>query len=192
MRLLLLPLMAVLGACNMVISEAPVFGEADRATQSPSEGVWIGDDPECRFDPRVPESTWPDCALWVVVRDGGRNLLVSNRKGESQRVDALFVGGDPSIIQARWLDNAKKDATPIHVFYAYTPRDLDSDGHFRRAEVWAVECGVQEKPNSDIRPFPGITPECRPSSPDSVRSAARASSRSDEIKEWRWLRAETP
>jgi len=192
MRLLLLPLTGVLGACNMLISEAPMFGEAERTPQSPQEGIWIGDDPECRFDAEGPQSAWPDCAIWVVVRDEGRKLLVSDRKGEPQRVDALFVGGDPSIIQARWLDNAKKDATPIHVFYAYAPHDLDSDGRFRRAKVWAVECGVQERPTADIRPFPGITPECRPSSADSVRSAARASSRGDEIKEWRWLRAETP
>lgn len=189
---LLLPLLAALGACNMVISEAPVFAEAERGPEAPKDGLWIGDDPECRFNAGGPESGWPDCALWVVVREAGRDLLVSDRRGESQRVGALFVAGNPGIVQARWIDEAKEPARPYYVFYAFEARNIDSKGRFTLASIWPVECGIQDKPNGDIRPFPGITAECRPSSPDSIRSAAKASRRADQVKQWRWLRAEGP
>lgn len=189
---LLLPMLAALGACNMVISETPVFAEAERGPEAPMDGLWIGEDPDCRFDPHGPESGWPDCAIWVVVRDGGSELLVSDRKGEPQRVGALFVGGKPGIVQARWVDEAKEPARPYYAFYAFEPVATGADGRFMLASVWPVECGVQEKPNGDIRPFPGISAECRPSSADSIRSAASASRRADQVKEWRWLRSEKP
>lgn len=189
---LLLPMLAALGACNLVISETPVFAEAERGPEAPKDGLWIGEDPECRFDPAGPESGWPDCAIWVLVRHGGGELLVSDRKGEPQRVGALFVGGKPGIVQARWVDEAKEPARPYYAFYAFEPVATGADGRFMLASVWPVECGVQEKPNGDIRPFPGISAECRPSSADSIRSAASATRRADQVKEWRWLRSEKP
>jgi len=190
--LLLLPTLAALAACNMVISEMPVFAETDRGPEAPKDGLWIGEDPECRFDPAGTESGWPDCAIWVVVREAGAMLLVSDRKGEPQRVGALFVAGNPGIIQARWVDDAKEPARPYYAFYAFEARDIDSMGRFTLASIWPVECGIQDKPNGDIRPFPGISAECRPSSADSIRSAAKASRRADLVKEWRRLRAEKP
>lgn len=176
----------------MVISETPVFTEAEEGRAAPTDGLWTSVDPECRFDASQPQSSWPDCALWVIVRQSGRELLVSDRKGEPQRIGALFVGGNPGIIQAKWVDEAKEDARPYYAFYAFEPRGMDRTGHFTRARIWPVECGIQEKPNGDIRPFPGISAECRPSSSDSVRSAAKASRRPDQIDEWRWLRAAQP
>lgn len=190
--LLIIPNLATLSACNMVISETPVFAEAERGREAPKQGVWIGDDPECRFDPDGPESAWPDCALWVVVGKAGSELLVSDRRGESQRVEALLVAGNPGIIQARWVDEAKEPARPYYAFYAFEPRDIDAGRRFARASIWPVECGVQDKPDDDIRPFPGISAECRPSSPESIRSAATSSRRPGQVREWRWLRAEQP
>jgi len=186
---LLLPLAGLLGACNMVISETPVFTEADIGTMLPRDGLWLADDPKCRFDSAKAESEWPECALWIVVRHSGREMLVSNGKGESERVTAVFTGGTPAIVQGEWIDEAKEPRRPYYVFYAMDSREPDSEGRFTRALVWPVKCGTQETPNGDIRPFAGISAECRPSSKDAIRSAAELSRGDEESKEWRWLRA---
>jgi hypothetical protein len=189
-RLWLFSLSLLLCACNMVISETPVFSESDRASLLPKDGLWLGDDEDCRFDVTKPESDWPDCALWVSVRESGAELQFSDGKGESQRVGGLFASGSPAVVQGEWIDEAKEPRKAYYSFYGIEPRDIDKEGRFTSASVWPVECGIQERPNGDIKPFPGITPECRPTSKDSIRSAAAASRRTDEVKQWRWLRKE--
>lgn len=189
LRLLFLPLLGLLSACNMVISDTPMFADGDRGTAMPRDGLWLGDDADCRFDSDQPESSWPECAVWVVVRDSGRVLLFSG-KGESERIGGLFTAGSPAIFQAEWIDKAKEPARPYFAYYAVEPADVGSDGRFTAASVWPVDCGIQEEPNFDIQPFPGISLECRPSSTQAIRSAADASRRARRMEEWQWLRAE--
>jgi hypothetical protein len=188
---LLVFLLPPLAACNMVISETPVFADGDRASVLPKDGVWLGDDPECLFDFAKPESEWPECAFWIVVRDSGTELRVEDGKGQTQRVGGLFANGSPAIVQGEWIDEAKKPLKAYYAFYGLEPRNVGSDGRFTAATLWPVECGIQDKPNGEIRPFPGISPECRPTSKDAIRSAAAASRKSDEAREWHWLRAES-
>lgn len=191
--LLLLPLLAGLtAACNMVVSEMPMFAEADRGGPAPRDGVWISDDEECSFDPAGPETSWPDCAIWAVSRRWGREFEFRNGKGETQRITAIFAAGKPEILQAEWIDDAKEPKRPYYFFYAVEPADASSKGGFTRALVWPVQCGLQATPTSDIQPFAGISAECRPSSADAIRSAADLSRGSDERKVWRWLRPERP
>jgi hypothetical protein len=45
-----------------------------------------------------------------------------------------------------------------------TPQAPDLHGRFTAADAWPVDCGIQDNANSKIEPFPGITPESRPSS----------------------------
>jgi hypothetical protein len=178
----------LLGACNMVISETPMFAEADRTDVAPRDGIWLNDSDECRFDSSRPESDWPECAMWVVVRDSGRKLEVSDGKKQSQHLRSLFAAGESAIIEAQWTDDAKTPSTVTYGYYALEPQPAEPDGRFIRATVWPVECGIQS--GSDIRPFPGITPECRPTSKDAIRAAALSSRRAEQIERWRWLRAE--
>ena len=70
------------------------------------------------------------------------------------------------------------------------PSPPERDGRFVRASTWPVECGIQDKTGSDIRLFPGITAECRPTSKESIREAAVSSRRAVQLETWRWLRAE--
>ena len=179
---------SLLSACNMVISETAMFAEAERSRLAPRDGIWVGDNDECRFDSNRAESDWPECAMWVVVRDSGRKLEVSDGKKQSQHLRSLFAAGEPAIIEAQWTDDAKTPATVTYGYYALEPQPAEPDGRFIRATVWPVECGIQS--GSDIRPFPGITPECRPTSKNAIRGAALSSRRAEQIERWRWLRAE--
>ena len=182
----LLPILAMLGACNMVISETPMFAESDRADVAPKDGIWLASQKDCDFDASLPEAKWPECALWVVVRNSGHEMLLSDGKGQSQHVGTLVAAGTPLVVQARWVDDAKDDGAIHYVFYALEWKEPGSSGS-ATASTWAVQCGIQS--DSDIRPFPGISAECRPSSKDAIRSAATASQR-NELMTLRWLRAE--
>jgi hypothetical protein len=188
-RLWFLPIFTLLGACNMVISETPIFAENDRATSGPKIGIWLAEMDDCRFDSSQPESEWPECALWVVIRDSGREVLLVDGKGQSQRVDYLIAAGTPAIIQGKWIDEAKEPEEDYYGFYGLERRQVAPDG-FAAALTWSVRCGVQEPSSSRIQPFPGISAECRPSSKDAIRSAAVASRNAGEVMSWRWIRAE--
>ena len=167
-----------------------MFAEADRAELAPRDGIWLNDSDECRFDSSRPELDWPECAMWVVIRGSGRELEVSDGKKQRQPLRSLLAAGAPAIIEAQWTDNAKSPAGAFYGYYAYEPQSPEPDGHFIRASTWPVECGIQDKAGSDIRPFPGITAECRPTSKEAIRAAAVLSRRADQIETWRWLRAE--
>ena len=183
-------LLPLLGACNMLVSETPLLGEADRAKDLPKDGLWLSNDPECPVDASQPEAGWPDCALWIVVRNHGRDILLTDGKGQAERLEALFAEGSPLIAQGAWTDTAKEPQRTYYGFYGVEPSAFETNGSFTAAIVWTVECGTQE--GSDIRPYPGIGPDCRAPSKDAIRSAARQSRRPDQISEWRWLRAESP
>ena len=185
----LLPVITLLSGCNMVISEAPMFTEGDRAAPTPKDGIWLAEMEDCKFDASQSESEWPECALWVVFRNSGREALVSDGKGQSQRIDYLIAAGTPAIIQGKWIDEAKEPEEAYYAFYGLEWRQLAQDGS-AAASTWAVRCGVQERSSSRIQPFPGISAECRPSSKDAIRAAAVASRNAGELMSWRWLRAE--
>ena len=179
----------LLGACNMVMSDKPMFADDDRGSLTPRPGLWLNVDQACRFDPSGPQSGWPQCAMWLVVSGSGDDLVVTDGKGQTQELKALFAAGDPPVIQARWVDTAK-DSRVYYGFLGLTPGAADGNVRFASATVWLVECGVPDAKSGDISPHPGIGPDCRPQSQDSIRSAATLSRRPDNLSEWRWLRDE--
>ena len=104
----------------------------------------------------------------------------------------LFViaEGHPPIIQTEWHDDAKEDGKTFYAFVGLEPGQIQGDDTFVTASIWGVACGVKDANSSEIKPYPGITPECRPTSQDALRSAAAASRATSEITRWRWLRPE--
>jgi len=184
---LLLPL---LGGCNMLISEEPMFGGSDRAALVPRDGIWLSPDKGCDFDSSRPESGWPECAMWVVVRNGGTDLYLTDGKRQSQVVGGFFAAGDPQILQAYWIDTDKQPHRAFYGFFGVEIHQVGPDGRYSAASVWPVECGTQSNPNADIQPYPGVGADCRPSSKEAIRPAAEKSRRTEQIEEWRWLRAE--
>jgi len=189
-HILLALLLPALGACNMLISETPIYGNADRASLAPRDGLWLSPSRGCEFDSREAEATWPECAMWILVRNRGADLLLSDGKKQVEMLGGFLAAGEPIIVQARWIDSAKKPRRAYYGFYGIEPHQIGPDGLFSAATVWVVECGTQANQNADIQPYPGIGPDCHAPSKDAVRGAARKSRRADVIEEWRWLRAE--
>jgi hypothetical protein len=179
----------LLGACNMAISETPLFADADKANLTPRDGLWLSEDAECRFDSNVPESQWPKCAIWAVVKGSSGQMLVRNGKGEDQQARFVIAKGEPPIVQVLWRDDAKEDGKTFYVFFGLKSETEGPDKSFTTAATWEVKCGTKDPTLSDIKPYPGLSSECRPSSPDAVRSAAVASRSTAEMAmTWRWLR----
>lgn len=192
-RLLSLALfLPLLGACNMVISESPLFAQHGAAQLRPRDGIWLSDDPDCHFDPASPEARWPGCAKWLIVRGSGRELLLQDGKGQAQQARYVVARGRPPVVQILWRDEAKEDGKTFYVFFGLEPGRDQPDGTFVTASSWEVKCGVKNPSGSEIEPYAGITPECRPLSGDAIRSAAVASRPTAEMAmDWRWLRPES-
>ena len=184
-------ILALLGACNMAISETPMFADADRASLAPKDGIWLADDKDCLFEPAKPETDWPTCAGWLVVRDRGREIWVKDGKGQSERGEYLIAGGTSPIVQVKYTDQAKKDGKTFYVFFGIEPNAPGPDRRFTAAFTWEVKCGLQAESASQIAPYPGISAGCRPSSTRAIRSAALASRPAAAMAmNWRWLRPE--
>ena len=168
LQLTLLPALMLSSACNMVISETPMFDESDRASLTVKDGIWLAELDECDFDAGEPVAKWPECSLWVVVRKSGRELLLSDGKGQTQSLHALFADGTPLIIQTKWEDDAKEPKTSTYGFYGIEWRHPAPDG-FIEASIWSVECGVQDPPGSRIGLIRGSAPSAgRPQGRDSI------------------------
>lgn len=182
----LLPFVA---ACNMAISETSLFSEPDNANLRPRPGLWMVEDPECEFDSSLPEAKWPRCAVWIVVDESDGKMRVRDGKGEGQEARFVIAKGEPPIVQILWRDDAKDDGKTFYVFFGLEPGPAEQDTDFKTASAWEVKCGIKDPAGSDIKPYPGISAECRPSSQDAVRSAAVASRSTAEMAmRLRWLR----
>lgn len=191
-RIFVICLLPSLGACNMLISETAMFSDDDRAQVLPQDGIWLSKDKDCEVDGGMPESYWPECALWVVVRGAGTDILLMDGKGQSESIGWLLAAGDPIILQGRWIDTAKPPHRSVYGFYGIDPLKIGPDGRLLAVSVWPVECGTQSNANDQIEPFPGIRPDCHVPSKDAIRAAARLSRRPDQISQWQWLRNEAP
>ena len=191
--LLLALVLPLLGACNMVVSETPMFADPDRASIAPRDGIWLAEQEDCRFDATKSDAEWPDCAMWVVVRNAHSEFLLSDGKGQSQRAEFLMVDGTPLLVQVKFHDEEKKPGSTFFAFYGLLapPAPAGTNKGFTVASIWQVKCGIQGQSASDIKPFPGISAECRPTSKDAIRAAALASrSIAEQPTSWRWLRPE--
>lgn len=187
---LLTLLLPALGACNMLISDKPIFAEADRAELAPRDGLWLSPNRGCEFEKSQPETGWPDCAMWIVARNRGAELYLSDGKMQVEALGGFLASGEPIIVQARWIDTAKEPRRAYYGFYGVEPHQIGRDGLFSSASIWVVECGTLANQNADIKPFPGIGPDCHVPSKHAIRNAAQKSRRPDAVEEWRWLRAE--
>ena len=195
---------ALLGGCtNMVMSERPLFTQAD-AKGAPvfRPGVWASPEPGCGVDLKGPLSGWPKCAHGDVM--GSNGLSDPNIPLKS-----MVAVGDPFIVQIvipAELAKAAKDLPGggASVLYAaIKPTRTDDKGQVIAFEGWPVECGPPSAPprkaedGSDIRfvtkaPLPGVTmveDHCLAAKAATVRAAASASRGwQTEVHETRWIR----
>jgi hypothetical protein len=202
MRALLLALAAVsLSACNVVMSEEPLFTEAD-AKQAPAlrDGAWVSLTAECQAQWRDPEAPPPSCAEHGEVRAG--RLVPPDDPGQAVIVAG---GGQPLIVQVQFTQQeaATGEAFRIHVYGALKPTRFDDHGRVVEARRWLVLCGeppadagldsLRREEHLTRRPLPGLTVDdelgiCRARSSQAVRNAARASEAWDvEKAAVRWI-----
>jgi len=204
-RLLAAASLASLTACNMVVTDKPMFSAADGAGAPPLRaGVWRIDDPACAFDDHLAQSQWPECAH------------ASPPLGET--APWLLVAGAPPLLQMP-LPLPSGTSVSLYYFYmAYRPLKLDAKGRVVEMATWFVQCGAPPPPEpgpvklepdaKDLSalgkaaltkaPFPGLTlrtdmADCTADSPAALRNAAKASEALEHpLRVSRWVREAGP
>jgi hypothetical protein len=184
-------LLLALGACNMAVSDHPMFTTADRLTTPLKDGLWAGDDPECAVDMALPKEKWPKCAAWLVIRG---NEVVDfwgdEEKDEDRPVGFFMANGQPPIVQIKMVEKDKHS----FLFAAIEPTTRDAAGAVTALNLWFVPCGTEKVPgsSSQIDPYPGFDKDCRPLTASALRTAAVAGRPKADPGRMKWLRAEAP
>ena len=197
-RVLALAALALLGACNMVVTKDPVFGKAD-AVGAPGmrPGVWNGDPKaDCQVDESQPLAQWPACASGFVVLDDHTLGNFDNQGGKHQwaTTDFLLAAGEPRVLQLHLAPGANDPMMPaVYVYAGYRPTRFDGSGRIVAGQAWIVICGPPPPPPAPgsqdaggkqrmgtLHPFAGLTMDsdgtnCSPDSPAALRNAARES-----------------
>jgi hypothetical protein len=204
MRILLgLCLVLLLGACNRVITDAPLFTASD-APDAPRlrEGLWVMlTDDDCRVDTRRPAHRWPGCASPMIVRGG--ELLgykqEDGKPGEWERMPFVLAAGEPVVLQ---FESTEDDGVTYQYFGLEGERM--EDGRYAAFRMWPVLCGPPPPPTPKgeatryvtLQPLPGMTireDNCTTTSAGSVFAAAAASKAwSEDFARARWVRATWP
>ena len=215
--LLALAGLALLAACNVPVTQAPLFSAADEAgAPHLRPGVWLlGHEADCHFDETKPFNEWPDCAGGGVVSAG--QILGHDAKKPKDVFDPtpfIFAAGEPRVIQVKFkLDTSlSADAGDQHNssgaqswLYGYAAgraTKTDAQGQITAITYWMVQCGPPPPKNrhgadtafGTLRPLPGMTMKpgeatCTPTSATALRAAARASERwREKPMDARWLR----
>ena len=177
--------LALLSACNVVVTKAPLFTQADAAcAPTLRPGVWMFfKDPDCQVDESKPFTQWPDCVGGGLVTPAG----VEARKGGAppgalEQTPIVLAAGEPRILQAQ-VDvdlsvNASAttsgDATATtssnsseskpYGYGAVRPTRFDSAGRITAFIIWPVQCGPPPPKNAKgedvapatLKPLPGI------------------------------------
>ncbi|HEX6741892.1 MAG TPA: hypothetical protein VF079_08895 [Sphingomicrobium sp.] len=185
-------LLLALAACNMAMSDHPMFAADERLTTPLKNGLWAADDPDCAVDVTLPTDKWPECAFWAVVGDN-QVIDVSEKKAD-RPAGFLIAGGRPPIVQIEMIDKERR----VYFFYAVEPLASAPSSPATALNLWAVACGTAKVPGStgQIDPYPGLDKDCRPASKEALRAAAAASRAAQDraaekqIMRMHWVRAE--
>jgi hypothetical protein len=192
-------LLLVLGACNMVVTQDPLFTKADLGLRL-REGVWREpSDGPCDFDEAKPVAEWPSCAKAVVVAKGQIGAWDTDDKGVRtwRSSDVIFAAGQPPVAQVHLLDMDLKGVGDVPIkpsFYLYVvirPTKTDNAGQITAYTSWPVLCGPPPPDGAKgpdgtsprlgtLRPLPGLTMDkagnnCTTASQDALRAAGVAS-----------------
>jgi hypothetical protein len=195
----------LLAACNIVVSERPLFFPEDEAGASRlREGLWLGVDAKCRINTQRPVERWPECANAFVVRGGEFLQLTRNKRSyEWESIPFVLAGGEPRILQVYGVSpEAGPDAKMAWGFAGLAPTGHDAEGRIVAYRMWFAQCGPIRKPvdPSEARhmttrePLPGVVMHddgynCTPADIAAVRGAVVASEAwSEGSTVARWIR----
>jgi hypothetical protein len=197
-RAVVIAALALLGACNMVMTKEPLFTAADAAgAPAMKAGLWRqGGDSSCRFDEAQPLASWPACANGFLLKDNGEVGAYQTQAGKKTWNVTPFIlaSGNPRVFQTRLdasLGGAMLTLPPMYMYAAIEPTKLDAGGRITAVTTWFVLCGPPPPAgakapdgtstrNGTLQPLPGLTMDasandCVTTSPDAVRHAAAAS-----------------
>ncbi|MBA3811030.1 MAG: hypothetical protein H0X27_05180 [Caulobacteraceae bacterium] len=185
------PALALLSACNVVITPAPLLTRADEAgAPAPRPGLWRFDgDADCRVDESRPLIEWPKCGAGAVLNAGTAGYF---ERGTGVPVwttqPLILAAGAPRIAQAQVKFSG--DVKVEGATYAYAgvrATKLDDRGRVVALSAWPVQCGPPPLAGEGggaaagtAKPLPGLTmkrgdPVCSTTSKSALREAAKAS-----------------
>lgn len=192
-RWLALASLALLGACNVVLTKEPLFKQADAAAAPTLRpGVWLLFlQLDCKVDTATPFVDWPDCAGGALVGDGE---IAGHKSGTPPdvlaRMPVVLAAGQPRIAQfpvdidtsveasASASGGATASASASggghaqpYGYAAVRPTKVDAQGRIVAFNYWPVDCGPPPPKNKDgsesmggtLHPLPGI--EMKPGDP---------------------------
>jgi hypothetical protein len=184
---------ALLGGCNMLMTQAPLFTKADEAgAPGLRPGVWAQDSTDkCQVDASQPLVSWPSCANGFVVMSDGALGAYNTKDGKPVWTVSPFVmaAGEPRIIQVRLTGEDLPPQAPF-AYAALRPTKTDAQGRITAVTSWAVLCGAPppttaKNPDGQQRygtlhPLAGLTMDsdnndCTTTSPAVARLAAEES-----------------
>ena len=207
-RIAVAPLVAAcltLGACNVVVTKAPLFSKADESGAPPLRpGLWrLGAEPDCALDESKPVIDWPKCARGVVIKDGaGRYYDRESGPAVWSTQPIIVTAGTPRIgqVQAKISGDVKVSADP-YIYAGIRAVKTDGEGRIVVLGLWPVQCGPPPSGDSTAgtgRPLAGIEMApgdrvCTTKSSDALRAAAKASEAwTPKLMTARWLRDANP
>jgi hypothetical protein len=157
----------LLAGCNSVTSTTPWFSAADAEGGKP-----------CDVKEGQSLTTWPSCAMGLVVRPGDV-LGLDTKEGKLvwSSLGYVFAAGDPRILQITDDPEAKS-----YDYIGANAAKLDDAGRVVSFRGWIVGCRPPAtSPTGDIPPdYPGLNQVsgasgCTAQSIDALRAAAKAS-----------------
>nr|WP_137676050.1 hypothetical protein [Parerythrobacter lutipelagi] len=188
---------AALSACNIVVSDKPMFGEAADASQF-RPGIWLGEQDEpCEIDTDAPFEDWPACANAMIIDEDGDFIQIDEETGERERGEVSYSHGSPSLIELLVEENPMDKGTPLeselYLYLAYRPTSRDAAGLVTEFAGWLVSCGPTDKGKFVTEhPFAGLRLEgevCVAEDLDALRNAAAQSEELEiDISRVRWVR----
>lgn len=184
-----LAMAASLSACNLVITTEPTYTAADAAGAPPvKDGLWATVEKGCEVDLKKPATEWPECANWIVVKDGAMTGVGDD--GEPFKVPFVLAAGDPRVMQIEMQEKA--DGPRLYIYLGVKPLKTDAQGRITEYTGWIVQCGPPppkdyKRPDGKpqfgtLKPSPGMVMDaeqsgCTPASKAALTGAARLSER---------------
>lgn len=209
MRFFAALLVLMLGGCDIAVSDKNMLEHADTAGAPRFEdGVWLmselDEETPCPVDTSQPVSKWPDCATWVVHREGQWFAREGNSGIATKAMPRSAVtvsNGNIAIVQLESDKPPVGDGTvdPLPYSFAAFDNKPAATAKLRSVRFWIVMCGRYERNDADtpdgdaeiLVRFPGFDEKCLPASTQVLRDAAAASrpSASTELPDFHWARA---
>jgi hypothetical protein len=165
--------LALLSACNVVLTKTPLFTQAD-AVGAPQlrPGVWLFfQQPDCKVDESKPFTEWPDCAGGGLVSAGSvKGHKAGTPPDQLEDTPVVLAAGDPRIFQAQvdvdlsaqasasvsgegtTASSSTSSSSASAKPYGYAgvrPTKFDAQGRIVAFALWPVQCGPPPPKDKD-------------------------------------------